>query len=169
MLNRILISLFITLFAVTMIEVGYLFFYKPSSQTNNLKNVNNNFPSNINYFVFNYLNSFSRDILVSALVTSQFQGTIVKVLDRPGTENSIQYEKGLILKPVNQPGSEVQNYLLFRKTDLSALKIYQKILVIEREISFSDLKIGNGVNVEIVIDLRKDSLYNILKIKIVKL
>ena len=160
MLNRILISVSIALFTITIIEIGYLFFYKSPANTST---------NSINSSSIEYLSSYSGNILTSAIVTAEFEGIIVNILNKPGTRNSVQIENGLVLEPINKTGNQTRNSILFRKTDLPALKVYEKFFFIERRINFSDLKKGDSVTVKEVIDLKKDPLYNRLLIKIVKL
>ena len=59
--------------------------------------------------------------------------------------------------------------MLFRKTDLEALKIYKKILGVNIPMIFSDLKPGDELIIEETIDLFADPSYNRLEIEIIKL
>ncbi|OGH16120.1 MAG: hypothetical protein A3C30_03000 [Candidatus Levybacteria bacterium RIFCSPHIGHO2_02_FULL_40_18] len=168
MLTRIIIAVSITLFILTIIEVGYLFLYQPSSKEAARQNqVSRVSSSDINYSVLNYLNA-NKDILASSVVKSEYRGIVKEALGTPGIKGRLEYEKGLFISPVGgKSGSGI--YMLFRKTDLEALKIYKKILGVNIPMIFSDLKPGDELIIEETIDLFADPSYNRLEIEIIKL
>src|SRR3990167_3068225 len=148
MLNKILIAVFVALFTVIMVEVGYLIFYKPEPLSNratlNAASVTSSFTFPFGSSIFDFLNAFDTGILQSAVVTADFEGQIVKVINKPGKEGTVEYEEGLLLRPLNQPRTQKNTRsMLFRKTDLPVIKVYTNLFIFRREIKFDDLKAGD--------------------------
>jgi hypothetical protein len=170
MLNRILIALPITLVILMLVVVFYLFFYKPAPQAMVVTTGEESTGSQqavLSSNVLNYL-SATGDILVSSKVTNEFSGVLTEVLDRPGVRKFIVYEKALGLRSVGE-GSGGTNYLLFRKNDVGAIKVYEPFLGVNKQMEFADLKVGDRVKIKEIIDLLADPSYNRLEIEITKL
>jgi hypothetical protein len=174
MLNKVLVPIFIALCVVVVIEVGYLVIYKSHLLPGNLAlNKAMVVPSGAPLFrgaVVAFFKPFEGGILKSAVVTANLEGRVVEVINEPGVEAVLQYEKGLLISPLNQPSTPKNTRsVFFRKTDIPVVKVYEKFLVFRKEIKLEELRVGDSVRLSIDIDLMKDPLYNRLKIDIEKL
>lgn len=166
MLKKWLVVLSTILLAMLVLEIGYLIFFKPSS----LGKIEENPGKAINANVIGFLRNFDdRSTLYSAVVSTNFRGRVFEVVDKPGAYQGVVYDKRIDLEPLDESKKQFITSIFFRKTDLPALNVYDRVIGnIKKKIKFTDLKKGDTVSIDSVIDMKKDPLYNRIKIDIIK-
>ncbi len=171
-IQKILTFIFITLLAVTVFEIGYLFLYRPirsaNLQNSNPPTVSQSQPQTVeaedNQAIsennIDLIKKLKAGALVSAILNIQEQGEIVDVSKESGNRGDLAYEAILRFKDKNG----VVSSFYYSANDLKNMKVFENNS--RKTIRFEDLKPGDKVTVKNVVDLTKDVNSNVLEIEI---
>lgn len=169
MTTKILTALFISLLLMVTAEAIYVFYpnlsHSPSVNVATLRtsmptgtgkrskiaSPSSEFlkqPKAINQASLDYLGRIVAGELVSSTVQNVYNGTIAQVYDTPGIINQRSYVKALKLQ-----NNKVQYYYLLFQQNLSKFTFIEASGNEEIPIRFSDLKIGDRVEITETLDL----------------
>lgn len=159
-LNKVLIGVAALLVLLAIGEVGYYFYQLSTKQPSPQTSVNTNIPSiPIPILTQSVMNSrrkqfISNKVLTSQRVTTVFQGTVVEVNAQAGISAGKKYRAEIVLK-----GESETSTFYLGNYEYNLAKIFKKVGDKTDPIQFADLKSGDVLTIDWVIDTTTETAY----------
>jgi hypothetical protein len=189
LLNKVLVSCFIALFILVFLEIIYLIFPKilpksaktlttasttPSSQpqptpltldTNSVQR--SKYPAAFQQPIFRGLMAFRKNDVISGTVDVKYRGKIASIDNKPGL---IQKSNFSYVKSVKIKGSgNYYEFLYLSQDAFGKTTVVKNTGSTEAPITFGDLKVGDQIIIQQVIDLTKQPGQSSKSVKIIKI
>jgi len=176
--NKVLVIIFIILLTITGVELFYFFFYQPKS-INKPGPITNQPPSPTPQIISSEENQafnkktldnllfLKKGIVKSSLLTTEYQGSIIEIDDKGGTNSAGQFEYKLKIKIKSDSGDT--NSFYYNDSEINKIKVFYLDKDQKTPYFLNKLKVGDKILIKDIYNLLENIDNNLIEEEIIKL
>jgi len=174
--NKVLIIIFFVLLVITLGEIGYYFFYQPVNKSASTTNqspsptpqtISSEKNQAINKDTLDNLLFLKKGIVKSSLLTTEYQGSIIEIDDKGGTNSAGQFEYKLKIKIKSDSGDT--NSFYYNDSEINKIKVFYLDKDQKTPYFLNKLKVGDKILIKDIYNLLENIDNNLIEEEIIKL